>query len=86
MSYPGILAKSNSEDISGVHSNKSLCQGSGYVLYRQFIYIFVFYNFCTPVAATLSTTNSLFSVVTLYSLQILLLLVLQFIFLFIPLL
>ena len=33
-----------------------------------YMYIFVFYNSCTPITATPSTMNSLFSVDTLYSL------------------
>ena len=50
-------------------ATKSLYQGSGYVLfhyYGQFIYITVICNSCTLVVSTLSTTNSLFSIVTLY--------------------
>ena len=79
MSYPGILVKSNSNELQTslksspeLHSNKSLCWGSGYTLfhyYRHFIYIIVFHNDCTLVAPTLSTMNSLFSIVTLYFLQ-----------------
>ena len=76
VSYPRILVKSNSNEFwtspkssPELLSNKSLCQGSRYVLfyyYRHFIYIIVFHNSCTLVAPIPSTMNSLFSIVTLY--------------------
>ena len=56
LSYPGVLVKSSSDELQShlwsCLATKSLCQGSGYALfhyYRQFLYMFVFCNSCTPV-------------------------------------